>query len=788
MTRRLRRFRLVPVALLVWGTAAAATMVPAIAPVLAAAAWIATAVAMSLLLRPHARLDARPHARRRVAVVVVLACAAAAVVASHVVLAQPARTALVTLSVDGGRAVELTARVVGKIERRAATGQLVFDAVTSRAATGPVARSVDLPVSIGVQPDDVDGLGELDVGAVIVVRGTTRPADPGERSVVLVTASAGVEVVEPPSGPEALAGALRDGLVAATRGLPDPGGGLVAGLAVGDTSGVGADLDAAMKASSLSHLTAVSGANCALVVGLAFAGAALLGARRGVRVGVGIAALVAFVVLVTPEPSVARAAAMAAVAMLAVVLGRSAAGVAVLCLAVTVLLAVDPWLSTSLGFALSSVATASLLLLARPLAAGLERWMPRALALGFSVPLAAQLACGPLLVLIAPTIPLYGVIANLLAAPAAPVATVVGLAACLALPIPVLQSGLAALAWVPAAWIAATATTFAELPGGQVPWLEGWWGLAALTVLGAAVIVLLGPRSHRTRVVRAVAGALVAVVVGGVAGGAALAGLAGPLTLPPAWAILVCDVGQGDAVLVRSAGEVALVDTGPDPGALESCLTRAGVGHLDLLVLTHFDADHSGGVDAVVGRVDQVLHGPPGSDAHEHVLDALARGGATLVAARTGLEGELGAAAYRVVWPRAESRAYPPGNDASVVVEIRGGGIPPALFLGDLSASPQRAIEASGALAPPYDVVKVAHHGSADQEPELYRAARPAVALVTVGLGNDYGHPRQEILDVLSELGAVVARTDRQGVVAVWIGAGSLQVWRERAVGVGPAG
>ncbi|MFH8249965.1 ComEC/Rec2 family competence protein [Microbacterium sp. B2969] len=790
---KIRRLRLVPVAALAWCTAAGATLVPAASVPMAAAAWSATAVALVVLLR---RAPRRP-----LVVVVVLAFAAAAVVASHVALAQPARTALSALAVEGGRAVEITARVVGKVERRATTGQLVFDAQASRVATGPVALAVDLPISIGVRPDEVDRPDDLDVGALVLVRGTARGSDPGERVVVLVSASGGLDVVTAPSGLAALAGDLRDGLVAATRGLPDPGGGLVPGLAVGDTSRVDPGLDAAMKSSSLSHLTAVSGANCALVVGLAFAGAALLGARRGVRVGAGIAALAGFVVLVTPEPSVARAAAMAAVAMLAVALGRPAIGVAVLCLAVAVLLALDPWLSTSLGFALSTVATASLLLLARPLAAGLARGMPRALALALSVPLAAQLACGPLLVLIAPTVPLYGVVANLLAAPAAPVATVVGLAACLALPFPVVQSGLAALAWAPATWIAATAATFSDLPGGQVAWLEGWSGLVLLTVLGAGVAVLLAvaPRragSPRRRsmtfspvtVSRTLAGTVVAVVVGASAGGAALTSVAGPLTLPSAWAILACDVGQGDAVLVRSAGEVALIDTGPDPALLEACLSRTGIGRLDLLVLTHYDADHAGGFEAVIGRVDRVLHGPPDTPAHRSVLDRLAGGGAELVDADSGMQGALGRATYRVVWPRAESRAYPPGNDSSVVVDIRGGGVPTSLFLGDLSASPQRAIVASGLLDPPYDVVKVAHHGSADQDPHLYATAQPAVALVTVGLGNDYGHPRPETLDVLEQLGAVIARTDREGVLAVWLTDQQAQVWREHAVGVGPPG
>ena len=192
-----------------------------------------------------------------------------------------------------------------------------------------------------------------------------------------------------------------------------------------------------------------------------------------------------------------RAATMAVVAMLGVLLGRTGAGTAILSLAVTVLLVADPWLAGSLGFALSAVATASLLLFARPLAGGLARRMPRPLALALSVPLAAQLACGPLLVIITPTVPLYGVVANLLAAPAAPVATIVGLAACLAAPLPWVQSGLTAIAWLPASWIAGTAHTVSALPGDQVPWIEGWAGVAALTAVGVAIGIVVVVAAQR---------------------------------------------------------------------------------------------------------------------------------------------------------------------------------------------------------------------------------------------------------------------------------------------------
>ena len=133
-----------------------------------------------------------------------------------------------------------------------------------------------------------------------------------------------------------------------------------------------------------------------------------------------------------------------------------------------------------------------------------------------------------------------------------------------------------------------------------------------------------------------------------------------------------------------------------------------------------------------------------------------------------------------VLWPPPASRAFAGGNDASVVLDVRGGGIPPIVLLGDLSASPQRALEASGALEPPYAIVKVAHHGSADQDAALYAAIQPTVAVITVGAGNDYGHPRDETMDILAGLGARIWRTDRDGIVCLWASGDTVSVWRDR--------
>lgn len=768
-TLRRRDARLVPVAGGAWLTAALVTATADAAASAGLLLWVGAALALVALTWQRAALRRRSIARARggsglALTAVVLAIAGS--VAAHVASAAPARAAVAAAEISGGRALSVEVLAVGKIERGAAGWR--FDATLERLSYGDT--TITAPVPVVVRAADVPP--GLDLGARARLTATAWTADPGERAVLVIDATSTPTLIAAPTGVFAVASALRAGLASATTELPEPGAGLIAGLAVGDTSRVSDGLGTAMKAASLSHLTAVSGANCAIVVGIAFAVAALCGARRALRVTSGLCALAAFVILVSPEPSVVRAATMAAVAMLGVLLGRTGAGLSLLTASVVLLLVLDPWLSRSLGFALSVAATAALLVLAGPLADGLARWMPRPLALFVSVPLAAQLACGPLIVLISPQVSMYGVVANLLAAPAAPMGTVLGLAACVCAGIPLLGGGLVVLAWIPAAWIAATATTIAALPGSAIAWPEGPGGLVALTVVGLAVVVLILPASGRWRLPAGLVLVITTLIV--VATGPA-ADIVERTRLPTSWSIAACDVGQGDAVIIRSAQRIALVDTGPDPNALSDCLRTFGVERIDLLVLTHFDHDHDGGTNAVLGRVDTVLHGPTGAADDERTLARLSASGARLVRANAGMTGELGDARWRALWPQPLTSA---GNDGSVVIDIAGGGVPPMLMLGDLSAEGQRRLAATATLGAGYAVVKVSHHGSADQDPRLYGRIGPAVALISVGT-NTYGHPRAETLAMLMSTGARLARTDTEGFIALWTEKGTLHVWRQ---------
>jgi competence protein ComEC len=243
----------------------------------------------------------------------------------------------------------------------------------------------------------------------------------------------------------------------------------------------------------------VSGANCAVIVGLVLALTAALGLRRPARAAASLVALGAFVVLVTPQPSVRRAAVMAAVLILSTASGRPSRGLPALALAVVVLLAGDPWLARDLGFALSVLATAGLLVLAPPLADRLARRMPRRLADALAIPVAAQVACQPVLLVLQPGLPVHGVLANLLAEPAAAPATIGGLVACVLLPVWPAAGGLVLrLAWLPAAWISAVASVLSGLPWGRVPWPTGAGGVVALVVATALAVAAIalgrGPR------------------------------------------------------------------------------------------------------------------------------------------------------------------------------------------------------------------------------------------------------------------------------------------------------
>ncbi|WP_033306481.1 ComEC/Rec2 family competence protein [Streptomyces iakyrus] len=641
-------------------------------------------------------------------------------------------------------------------------------------------------------------------------------------AVLRVQGQGGPDVVGGPSGPQRLAGRLRAGLREATDGLPADARALLPGLVVGDTSRITPELEEAFKETDLTHTLAVSGANFTILLALLLGppGLAQHVERRGLapRLGISLrgtavlggALSLGFVVVCRPDPSVVRAAACGAVALLALATGRRRSMIPALATAVLLLVLYDPWLARSYGFLLSVVATGALLTLAPRWSAGLQRrGVPPRPAEALGAAAAAQALCAPIVAVLSARVSLVAVPCNLLAEFAIAPATVLGFAALATAPVamPVAE----ALAWCahwPAEWIAQIARTGAALPGAGVDWPGRWTG-AALLLAVTVVVVRVGRRLLGHPWWCGVCGVLLVLAVV----------QPPPLTRvvtgwpPPGWRLVMCDVGQGDAlVLAAGRGTGVVVDAGPDPQLVDHCLRSLGISRIPLVVLTHFHADHVAGLPGVlrgreVGAIETTgFEEPADQAAFVGRLAAARRIPVTRAAA--GEQRRTGQLAWQVVWPPPSPSpspppSLPPGsppvsppgvapgmlpahrapegpNDASVAMLVRSGGLR-LLLLGDLEPPAQRALARSPAAEAleGVDVLKVAHHGSAYQDPGLMGRVAPRLALISCGEDNSYGHPAPGTVAALRDGGAAVLRTDRDGALAVMGGGGELSVARD---------
>ncbi|WP_239314077.1 ComEC/Rec2 family competence protein [Plantactinospora mayteni] len=600
------------------------------------------------------------------------------------------------------------------------------------------------------------------------VTATGRLAAPrgGDLTAAVLTVSTPPVLRGTPSWAQRVAGSLRAGLQRACAPLPSEPGGLLPGLVVGDTSRLEPAVEEDFLTTGMTHLTAVSGSNVAIVVGL------VLLLARWARAGPWLAAvlcgiaLVGFVILARPSPSVVRAGTMGAIGLLALAVGRPRAALPALAGAVTVLVVVDPELAGDAGFALSVLATGGLLLLAPRWRDALRRrGVPAGAAEALAIPAAAQLACAPVVAGLSGTISLVAVPANLLAVPAVAPATVLGVTA--AVLSPVWPAGAEGVAWLggwPAWWLVLVARYGARLPAGTLPWLDG---MAGGLLLGALTVALL-IATRRPLVRRLVAVVTAAVVVGALPVRMVATGW------PPAgWVVAACAVGQGDSlVLPVGAGRAVVVDAGPDPGAVDRCLRRLGVRAVSLLVVSHFHADHVDGVDGVFRgrRVDAVVvpQWPEPAEGRGTVERAAGANGVPVGAVGAGWAYAAGPVALTLLGPPHPirgTRSDPNNNSLVLRAEVHGVSI---LLTGDAETEEQQALMDLVPVAQfRADVLKLAHHGSAYQEPAFLDAVRPAVALVPVGVDNGYGHPNAGVLARLSRSGARVLRTDQHGDLAV---------------------
>lgn len=626
-----------------------------------------------------------------------------------------------------------------------------------------------------------NGWRDLLPGQQVTARGVLAPSRPGELTVAVLRVRGPPQAVDRAPPWQRAAEVLRSGLRKASTTLDPEPAGLLPALVVGDTAELSPRVVEEFRTAGLAHVLAVSGANLAILCG-----AVLLLLRafrigpRGCAAGAALA-LMGFVILTGPEPSVLRAAVMGAVALLALVLGRERSALPALAASVVVLVLYDPALGADPGFALSVVATAALVLLAPRWAAALrDRGVPIGLAEALAVPLAASLATAPVVVGISGRISLVAVLANMLVAPAVAPATVLGVLAAVVAPV---HQGTARLlvevAGPEASWLITVGRRAAEVPSASVRWPGGWFGGLLLAVLLLFAYALL--RARRTRAL--LAAALVGVVLVLIP-----TSVVTPGWPPSGWSAVACDVGQGDAMVLATAepGRAVLVDTGPDPGPVASCLRRLGIRRIPLLVLSHLHADHIGGLTAVLAdrSVGAVAIGPSHEPdwAWEEVRRQTRAAEVELVELTAGQQLKWPGLTVEVLGP--QGKPAPGGdantaiNDSSLVLRAHtaAGRV---LLTGDIELAGQANL-LGGHVDVTAEVLKVPHHGSRFSAPEFLAQVRPRIALVSVGEGNRYGHPNNAVLDGLVRHGALVLRTDRDGDTAVVGGETGPRVVRRR--------
>ena len=626
--------------------------------------------------------------------------------------------------------------------------------------------------------DGLPALGAIDEGSEVSVAGSVREPGDWERSQIeragaaLILAAEHVEATG--ASRSGLRGALDDvrrrAEAALELGTPAPSAALLRGFVLGQDDRITEEVREDFRRSGLAHVLAVSGQNVMLLAILATPLLALAGVPLRARL-VAIGVIIAIYVPVAGAgASIQRAGVMGLAGLVAALASRPSARWYALSLAAAVTLAIDPRAPADIGWQLSFAAVAGLLVLAPRLirmlssdAAGIRRGFAE----GAAITLAATLATAPLAAHHFGTVSLTAIPANLVALPAI----------------------------APAMWLGMLSGALGQIPGAPVEplsWLGGlcagfigWvaralgpeWAQLDVPEPGPAsaliwTIVLVGgarlacvaldrrssmrpaPRPPRRAAIGLALGATTLVAAAALVVG----GSSGTPGSPPLLVIRIFDVGQGDAILVEPRDHLPLlIDTGPPDADVGAQLADHGIDELFAIAVTHDDLDHAGGLASALAGADagRILVGEhtPGSCSYLACppVSRLSEGSAF----------RMGPARVEVLWPPASALAAENPNDTALVFRVSAGDFD-ALLTADAEA------EVASYGAGPVDLLKVAHHGSADAGlGGLLARTSPQLAAISVGEDNTYGHPAPETTTTLAEHGVPTLRTDQAGEIVI---------------------
>jgi len=576
------------------------------------------------------------------------------------------------------------------------------------------------------------------------------------RVAALVVIKDDIEIQTQPSRWASALGAIRLGL----RSLSGDGnaGALIPGMVLGDTSKQSVEFKNSMRRSGLTHLVAVSGANFALVSAFVLWMMQFLFARMKFRLSATAISLIAFIALVRPSPSVLRAAAMAAVLLVAQGTKKGRDSLPALGFAIAAVVVVDPWQARDAGFALSVLATAGLLLFAPVLIEKLSIHLPGKLAQALAPPIAATVFCSPIIVALSGYLAPMSVIANLLAAPFVAPITIVGFIAALFSPFAPLISTV--LIW------------FIRFPAGAIALIAHWASsFPVLTLqsgkIGFLIIAsfTLGSWLLKKWFKHIIVFTLVILI-----------SITWLQRWPGGdWQVANCDIGQGDSMVINLGNHQGIViDVGPDPVAEDRCLKALGIKEIPLLILSHFHADHVAGLTGAIKNraVGQVWVSVNSAPLIESAKAQAALKGVEMIKAVRGMSARVGPLTIRVLWPTLSATSFEemPGdgsqiNNSSIAILITSDAF--SLFAGGDLEPPVQEILVKD--VGPVDIYKVCHHGSRYQDLAFMSALHPRISIISVGAGNTYGHPAVQTLEALARLGSEVLRTDIDGAIAVQV-------------------
>ncbi|MFT4147502.1 MAG: DNA internalization-related competence protein ComEC/Rec2 [Micrococcaceae bacterium] len=535
---------------------------------------------------------------------------------------------------------------------------------------------------------------------------------------------------------------------------------LLPGFLYGETSQHSTQLKETFRITGLSHISAVSGANCALILLIT---ATLFQLHRFpvvVRCVFQLVVLAIFIALVRAEASALRAGIMAALALVWTVTDRKINFYHALACTILLVVIYDPWISTNFGFLLSCTASLALVVSTQTCAKALK--LPAKLAFPLAVPIVTQVWCLPLLVLFSDGIPLYSIPANILIVPAVSVISIIGY---LVFIVPVSCNIFAVFLDFFSNYIVTVSQFFTQLPAATLAFPKGFLGFLTILALYTVIFIL-----HKKCIIfRKTLLAMMFVLW-----------VCCQLfhenffntTVLQTGDIVQCDIGQGDAYLIATKPHHALMfDVGPEQGKVSNCLKYFHIETIDLLIITHFHDDHFGALDQVletvtIGEVFLPSNATPEPLAQE-TLDKFENQQIPTHRVHAGLQGHHHNVSWNVLWPEIHNDSEENINNTSLVLSTRIAsetGEVSALFTGD---SEEEVHQALSKTIQPHDILKVPHHGSKTTSPELFRQVQPQLALISAGKHNKHKHPHPSIIQLLEQQQVHIVRSDEKGSTVI---------------------